>query len=57
MKTKKTKQQVREDSKWFDVSRLIILSRKPVMDRPDFDLGPQAEGKQGGSSKPMPRGA
>lgn len=40
------------ECQWFDVARLKILSAKPVMDRPNFDFGPQAEGKQGASEKP-----
>lgn len=42
-----------QDSHYFDVSRLKPLSAKPVMDRPDFDFGPQAEGKQGAAEKPV----
>ena len=38
---------------WFDIARLKITSKKPVMDVPDFDFGAQAEGKQGASEKPM----
>lgn len=37
---------------WFDVSRLKILSNEPVMERPNFEFGPQAEGKQGAADKP-----
>ncbi len=37
---------------WFDVSRLTITSAEPVMDRPNFEYGTQAEGKQGASEKP-----
>jgi hypothetical protein len=40
------------DCQWFDVNRLKVLSTKPVMDRPNFDFGPQAEGKQGAAEKP-----
>lgn len=40
------------DCQWFDVNRLKVLSTKPVMDLPNFDFGPQAEGKQGPSEKP-----
>ena len=40
------------DSMWFDVSRLKVSSQKPVMQPPDFEVGPQAEGKQGPSEKP-----
>ena len=41
-----------EDSIWFDVSRLKVLSEKPVMERPNYDFGPQAEGKQGAADRP-----
>lgn len=40
------------DSHWFDVGRLEVLSDKPVMDPPNYDFGPQAEGKQGPAEKP-----
>ena len=40
------------DSFWLDVSRLEILGKKPVMPVPDFDFGPQAEGRQGPAEKP-----
>lgn len=40
------------DQAWFDVSRLKILNKKPVMDVPDFEYGLQAEGKQGAAEKP-----
>ena len=41
-----------KDCLWFDVSRLGVLSDEPVMSRPNFDFGPQAEGKQGAAEKP-----
>jgi hypothetical protein len=41
-----------QDSVWFDVGRLKVLSAEPVMTPPDFDFGPQAEGKQGPAEKP-----
>ena len=37
---------------WFDVSRLALASNEPVMERPDFEYGPQAKGKQGAAEKP-----
>lgn len=40
------------DSQWFDVARLKVLDKKPVMDPPDFEYGPQAEGRQGAAEKP-----
>lgn len=41
-----------EESLWFDVARLKVLSQQPVMDPPDYDFGAQAEGKQGAAEKP-----
>jgi hypothetical protein len=41
------------DSVWFDVNRLKVTSKKPVMEVPNFDYGLQAEGKQGAAEKPM----
>lgn len=40
------------DQKIFDVGRLNILSEAPVMDRPNFDFGIEAEGKKGPAEKP-----
>lgn len=40
------------DQVWFDVSRLSIIEREPVMARPDFEFGPVAEGLQGAAEKP-----
>ena len=40
------------DSHWFDVVRLKLQSKKPVMVVPNFDFGPQAEGQQGAAEKP-----
>lgn len=42
-----SKENKRLDSHWYDISRLKLISKKPVMDRPNFDYGKQAEGKQG----------
>lgn len=41
-----------QESAWFDVSRLKVLSEKPVMEVPNFEDGPQAEGKKGPAEKP-----
>lgn len=41
------------DSQWFDINRLKVLSKKPVMKQPDFVSGPQADGDQGPAEKPM----
>lgn len=35
----------------FDVARLIITG-EPVMERPDWEFGPAAEGKHGPAEKP-----
>ena len=40
------------DSAWFDVNRLKILSKTPVMNRPNFEFGPVIEAKQGAAEKP-----
>jgi hypothetical protein len=40
------------DGRWFDVSRLVVKSKKPVMDVPNFEWGRQAEGEQGPAEKP-----
>ena len=39
------------DAHWFDVSR-IELEGEPVMERPNWELGPVAEGRHGPSEKP-----
>lgn len=43
------------EQNWFDVSRLSVLDDKPVMQRPNWEVGPQAEGKQGAADKPKPQ--
>lgn len=40
------------ESHWFDVNRLKILSKKTVMQPPNFEFGVQAEGWQGAAEKP-----
>ncbi len=42
-----------QDSQWFDVNRLLVTSEAPVMERPNFDFGRQADGNQGAAEKPM----
>ena len=44
-----------KDGYWFDVTRLHVLSRKPVMDIPDFDMGYISEGRKGSSLKSTQR--
>ena len=41
-----------EDSRWYDVQRLKVTSKTPVMPVPDFDKGYPAEGKKGPAEKP-----
>lgn len=41
-----------EESIWFDIGRLKVLSTKPVMDRPNFDFGRSANGEKGPAEKP-----
>jgi len=40
------------DSYWYDVNRVTILSKKPVMNVPNFDYGDISEGKKGPAHKP-----
>lgn len=40
-----------KDSHWFDIARLEP-SGKPVMELPNYEFGPQAEGRQGAAEKP-----
>lgn len=37
---------------WFDIGRMEVASAKRVMDPPDYDFGPVAEGKKGPAEKP-----
>lgn len=41
-----------QDTIWFDIARLEIISEVPVMNRPNFEFGAVAEGKKGPSEKP-----
>lgn len=43
-----------EDSRWFDVQRLEIVAKEPVMAKPEFDYSPAdiAAGKKGPAEKP-----
>jgi len=40
---------------WFDVSRLEVKHRIPVMPPPNFASGPVAKGLKGAAAKPAPR--
>lgn len=40
-------------SRWLDLNRLRIINEKSVMELPNFDYGPAAEGKQGPAAKPV----
>jgi len=37
---------------WFDVTRIEITDKKPVMDLPDYNRGYVAEGRKGAAPKP-----
>jgi len=39
---------------YFDMTRLEILSKKPVMDPPDFEAGYVSTGQKGAADKPVP---
>ena len=41
------------DSAWFDINRLEFISKKRVMEPPNFEDGYQAEAKQGAADKPI----
>lgn len=43
------------EGRWFDVARLEVTSAEPVMQQPNFESGPQAEGLQGAADKPQQR--
>jgi len=36
---------------WFDINRIQLLSKKSVIEVPNFEEGYQAEGKQGAADK------
>jgi hypothetical protein len=40
-----------KEGNWFDIARFEVLSDTPVMQRPNFETGPQAEGMQGAAEK------
>ena len=37
---------------WLDVARLKVISKKPLMDTPNFEYGEIAEGKKGPANLP-----
>ena len=43
-----------ESGRWFDVTRLKVTGKKPVMPVPDFSKGYISEGKKGAAEKPLP---
>ncbi len=51
--TPSAKENKREKSDWYDVSRLVVLEKKSVMKLPNFISGPQARGDQGCENKPI----
>lgn len=40
------------DPCWFDIARLEVTDKKPVMALPNFEFGPVSEGQKGPSEKP-----
>ena len=45
----------RRDGHWFDVSRITVTGKTPVMDAPNFVHCPVAEGGKGAAEKPARR--
>lgn len=43
-----------EEGRWFDITRLKVKGRGPVMLQPDFESGYVAEGRKGAAEKPLP---
>ena len=41
-----------KEGRWLDVARLIVKSKKPVIEQPDFEWGPIAEGRKGPANLP-----
>jgi hypothetical protein len=41
-----------EDCRWFDIKRLRVTGKRPVMELPNYDYGYVAEGKKGAADKP-----
>jgi len=44
-----------EESRWFDVRRLTVTSKAPVMTLPNYEYGYVAEGRKGAADKPAGR--
>jgi hypothetical protein len=44
-----------EDSRWFDTSRLDVMSDAPVMEPPSFPMEKEAKEASGGFGKSIPR--
>ena len=55
LKPPMTKEGKVENGYWFDINRIVLESKKPVMKAPNFDEGYQAEGRQGSADKPSSR--
>lgn len=41
------------DTRWFDVPRLKVINKKPVIDLPNFNIEYVAKGKKGSAEKPI----
>lgn len=44
-----------QDSKWFDIARLEVLSYEPVMEVPNYDNGYVTTGQKGCALKSVPK--
>jgi len=44
-----------EESRWFDVARLKVTGKKPVMGLPNYEYGYVAAVSKGAAEKPMGR--
>jgi hypothetical protein len=47
-----SKEGKQEDSRWFDVQRLTVTGKAPVMALPNYEYGYVAEGRKGPAEKP-----
>ncbi len=41
-----------QESRWFDIARLEVTSKAPVMEPPNYEYGDVAEGRKGPAEKP-----
>jgi len=43
------------DGHWFDITRVEVTGKNPVMEVPNYETGNVAEGKKGSSIKTVPK--